>query len=198
MKSIPSIEKLIKELKKLPGIGPKGAQRIALYLLKRPQGEVAQLASALTEIKQRIRFCSRCFNLTEEDPCDFCTDPQREQSLLCVVEEANDLLAIEKTGGYKGLYHVLQGAISPLEGIGPDELKIRELLMRLQEGKVEEVILATNPNTVGEATALYLLRLLKPLGVKVTRIARGLPVGGDLEYADEVTLSRAMEGRREL
>jgi recombination protein RecR len=198
MKSIPSLERLIKQLKKLPGIGPKGAQRIALYLLKQPPQDVAALASVLREVKERIRFCSCCFNLTEADPCDICTDPARDQNQLCVVEEANDLLAIEKTGAYKGLYHVLQGAISPLEGMGPDDLRIRELLLRLQDRQGKEVILATNPNTVGEATALYLLRLLKPLGVKVTRIARGLPVGGDLEYADEVTLSRAMEGRREL
>lgn len=198
MKSIPSMERLTKELKKLPGIGSKGAQRIALYLLKRPPEEVAALATALREVKERIRFCSRCFNLTEKDPCDFCTDPSRDQNLICVVEEANDLLAIERTGGYKGLYHVLQGAISPLEGMGPDDLRIKELLQRLQESQGKEVILATNPNTVGEATALYLVRLLKPLGVKITRIARGVPVGGDLEYADEVTLSRAMEGRREL
>jgi recombination protein RecR len=189
-----TVETAIVELSKLPGIGRKTAQRLAFHLLKVQRGEVEALANALVALKDKVLACSRCFNLTDSDPCTICANAKREQNTLCVVEEANDVLALEKTGEFRGLYHVLGGALSPLDGIGPDDLRIRELLARLQNGVVE-VILATNPNTEGEATAIYLSNLIKPLGVKVTRIARGLPVGGDLEYSDEVTLSRALAGR---
>jgi len=189
-----TVETAIVELSKLPGIGRKTAQRLAFHLLKCPRNEVDALATALVALKEKVRTCSRCFNLTDTDPCALCANTKREQTLLCVVEEANDVLALEKTGEFRGLYHVLGGALSPLDGIGPDNLRIRELLARLQGG-VMEVILATNPNTEGEATAIYLANLIKPLGVKISRIARGLPVGGDLEYSDEVTLSRALAGR---
>ena len=189
-----SVEKAISELTKLPGIGRKSAQRLVFYLLKSPKEEVVQLAEALVSIKERVLFCSICFNITEQDPCFICSDEQRDRSLLCVVEEANDVLALEKTGQYHGLYHVLGGALSPLEGIGPEDLHIKELLARIN-GSIKEIIIATNPNAEGEATAIYLEKLIKPLGVKLTRIARGIPVGGDLEYADEITLSRALEGR---
>jgi recombination protein RecR len=189
-----SMEKAISELSKLPGIGRKSAQRLVFYLLKAQKYEVRSLAEAIIAIKEKIKFCSTCFNITENDPCKICTSETRDRSLICVVEEANDVLAVEKTARYKGLYHVLGGALSPLEGIGPDDLHIRELLARLN-GSTGEVIIATNPNTEGEATALYLEKLMKPLNLKLTRIARGLPVGGDLEYADEITLTRALEGR---
>ncbi|RMD90106.1 MAG: recombination protein RecR [Calditrichaeota bacterium] len=189
-----SVEKAISELTKLPGIGRKSAQRLVFYLLKSSKEEVVQLAEALVSIKERVLFCSICFNITEQDPCFICSDEQRDRSVLCVVEEANDVLALEKTGQYHGLYHVLGGALSPLEGIGPEDLHIKELLARIN-GSIKEVIVATNPNAEGEATAIYLEKLIKPLGVKLTRIARGIPVGGDLEYADEITLSRALEGR---
>lgn len=192
------IARLIEELAKLPGIGPKTAQRLAFYLLHRPLDEVQGLARAITEAKEKTRYCSVCSNLTDVDPCAICSNPGRDPKLLCVVEEPKDVVAMEKTREYRGNYHVLQGAISPMEGIGPDDIRIKELLTRLGDGQVEEVILATNPNIEGEATAMYLARLLKPMGLKVTRIARGLPVGGDLEYADEVTLSKALEGRREI
>lgn len=192
------VARLIEALQRLPGIGPKTAQRLTFFLLKRPAEEVRELAAALVAVKERIVYCRTCFNVTDEDPCRICTDPTRDARLLCVVEEPNDLLAMERTGEYRGRYHVLLGALSPLDGIGPEDLKIRELLARLEGGETTEVILATNPNVEGEATALYLARLLKPLGLKVTRIARGLPVGGDLEYADQVTLSKALEGRREI
>jgi recombination protein RecR len=182
----------------LPGIGPKTAQRLTFHLLKQPEGAVRELADALVELKARVVHCSRCFNVTDEDPCRICADPARDVGLLCVVEEPNDLLAMERTGEYHGRYHVLLGALSPLDGIGPDELKVRELLQRLSAAGVREVILATNPNVEGDATAIYLAKLLRPLGLRVTRIARGLPVGGDLEYADEVTLARALEGRKEM
>jgi recombination protein RecR len=185
-------------LEKLPGIGPKTAQRLTFFLLKRPASEVAALAEALGRMKAQIIHCSVCFNVTEEDPCRICTDPTRVASLLCIVEEPNDLLAMERTGQYRGRYHVLLGALSPLDGIGPEDLRVRELLARLEGQPVEEVILATNPNVEGEATAIYLAKLLKPFGMRVTRIARGLPVGGDIEYADEVTLGKALEGRREM
>jgi recombination protein RecR len=190
------VARLIEEFNKLPGIGPKTAQRLTFHLLRMPAEEARGLAEAIVEVKERIGFCSTCFNITESDPCWVCRGA-RDRSMICVVEEPLDVLALERTGHYKGLYHVLHGAISPMEGIGPEELRIRELLGRLGEG-VQEVILATNPNLEGEATAMYLTKLLTPLGPLVTRLARGLPVGGDLEYADEVTLTRALEGRREL
>ncbi|MDP3767917.1 MAG: recombination mediator RecR [Dehalococcoidia bacterium] len=189
--------RLIDALQRLPGIGPKTAQRLTFFLLKRPAEEVRELAESLIAVKERIVYCRTCFNVTDEDPCRLCADPARDPRILCVVEEPNDLLAMERTGEFRGRYHVLLGALSPLDGIGPDDLKVRELLVRLEAGGTTEVILATNPNVEGEATALYLARLLRPLGVRVTRIARGLPVGGDLEYADQVTLSKALEGRRE-
>lgn len=194
----PAVGRLIEALQRLPGIGPKTAQRLTFHLLKQPEAAVRELAEALSELKARVLHCSRCFNVTDADPCRICADPGRDVGLLCVVEEPNDLLAMERTGEYRGRYHVLLGALSPLDGIGPDELKVRELLKRLEVERVREVILATNPNVEGDATAIYLAKLLRPLGVRVTRIARGLPVGGDLEYADEVTLARALEGRKEM
>ena len=194
----PAVSRLIDALQRLPGIGPKTAQRLTFHLLKRSAEEVRDLADAIADLKARVVHCSRCFNVTDEDPCRICADPARDAGLLCVVEEPNDLLAMERTGEYRGRYHVLLGALSPLEGVGPDELKVRELLQRLEADRVHEVILATNPNVEGDATAIYLAKLLRPLGVRVTRIARGLPVGGDLEYADEVTLARALEGRKEM
>jgi recombination protein RecR len=192
------VARLIEALQRLPGIGPKTAQRLTFFLLKRPADEVRELSESLMAVKERIVSCRSCFNVTDEDPCRICADPRRDDRVLCVVEEPNDLLAMERTGEFRGRYHVLLGALSPLDGIGPDDIKVRELLARLDGGGVAEVILATNPNVEGEATALYLAKLLRPLGVKVTRIARGLPVGGDLEYADQVTLSKALEGRREI
>jgi recombination protein RecR len=194
----PPLGRLIDALERLPGIGPKTAQRLAFHLLKQPVGAVRELAEALLALKEHVRNCPRCFNVTDRDPCRICADVSRDAGLVCVVEEPNDLLAMERTGEYRGRYHVLLGALSPLDGIGPDELKVRELLARLEADSVREVILATNPNVEGEATAIYLAKLLRPLGMRVTRIARGLPVGGDLEYADEVTLARALEGRREM
>jgi recombination protein RecR len=192
------VARLIDALQKLPGIGPKTAQRLTFFLLKRPVEEVAALSEAIVRVKAQIVNCSVCFNVTEEDPCRICADPARDARLLCVVEEPNDLLAIERTRQYRGRYHVLLGALSPLDGIGPEDLRVRELLARLEGQPVDEVILATNPNVEGEATAIYLAKLLKPLAGRVTRIARGLPVGGDLEYADEVTLGKALEGRKEM
>jgi recombination protein RecR len=193
------VARLIDALQRLPGIGPKTAQRLTFFLLKRPAEEVRELSSSLMAVKEQIGYCTICFNVTDQDPCRICSDPARDNNLLCVVEEPNDLLAMERTGEYKGRYHVLLGALSPLDGVGPDDLKVRELLVRLDAGTgTTEIILATNPNVEGEATALYLARLLRPLGVRITRIARGLPVGGDLEYADQVTLSKALEGRREI
>jgi recombination protein RecR len=189
-----AVERAVHELSKLPGIGRKSAQRLVFFMLKVPEEEVRALAQALSELHEKVRYCSRCFNITEQDPCPICRDEMRDRRMICVVEEANDVVALEKTGEFKGLYHVLGGALSPLDGIGPDDLKIKELLVRLPAG-VEEIILATNPNTEGEATALYLTRLLKPMEIKLSRIARGIPVGADIEYADEMTLSRAMEGR---
>lgn len=189
-----SIQLAIDELSKLPGIGKKSAQRLVFFLLKIPKSEVIALAKSLVDIKNKANFCSICFNITEQEPCSICRNDNRDRSMICVVEEANDVIALEKTGEYKGLYHVLGGALSPLDGIGPDDLKIKELLSRLTD-EVKEVIIATNPNTEGEATAIYLFRLIKPMGIKVTRIARGIPVGTDLEYADQLTLTRAIEGR---
>src|SRR5262245_4344019 len=192
------VARLIELLQRLPGIGPKTAQRLTFFLLKQPADQVAGLADSLTQLKALIVHCSVCFNVTQENPCRICGDPRRDSRVLCVVEEPNDLLALEKTGEFRGRYHVLLGALSPLDGIGPEDLKVRELLTRLEREPVEEIILATNPSVEGEATAIYLAKLLKPFALRITRIARGLPVGGDLEYADEVTLSKALEGRRDM
>lgn len=190
------VQTLIDELGRLPGVGPKSAQRIAFHLLKIPADDVTRLAAAITDAKQRVRFCERCFNVAEDTLCPICADPNRDSTIVCVVEESRDIVALEKTGEFRGRYHVLLGAMSPLDGIGPEQLKVRELVTRLGSEDIQEIILCTNPNTEGEVTAMYLARLLKPLGVTVTRIASGLPVGGDLEYADELTLGRALEGRR--
>ena len=192
------VQSLVDELGRLPGIGPKSAQRIAFYLLKTAPEDAKRLARAIIEAKERVSWCRRCFNFAEGELCVYCRDDRRDSTLLCVVEEPRDIVAVERTQEYRGRYHVLLGAISPIEGIGPDQLKVKELLARVNDEGVKEVILATNPNIEGEATAMYLARLLKPLGLRVTRIASGLPVGGDLEYADEVTLGRALEGRREV
>jgi recombination protein RecR len=192
------VQDLIDELGRLPGVGPKSAQRIAFHLLKLPKDDALRLARAIGEVKERVSFCRRCFNIAEGEECGLCADPRRDGHIVCVVEEPKDIVAVEKTGEFKGRYHVLQGAISPIEGIGPDQLRVRELLIRIEPEGIEEIILCTNPNLEGEATALYLGRLIKPLGISVTRIASGMPVGGDLEYADELTLGRALEGRREV
>ena len=192
------VQALVDELGRLPGVGPKSAQRIAYHILKTPAEDARRLADAITEAKARVTWCQTCFNIAEGGQCHFCRDERRDRTIVCVVEEPRDIVAIERTREFSGCYHVLQGAISPIEGIGPEQLRVRELLLRLEPEGVVEVILATNPNIEGEATAMYLAKLLKPLGVKVTRIASGLPVGGDLEYADEVTLGRALEGRREV
>jgi len=191
------LTRLIEELQRLPGIGPKGAQRLAFHILKTPREHVDRLCDALRELKERVTYCSVCNNITDVDPCVFCSSDARDPHVICVVEEPQNVTGIEKTREFKGLYHVLMGALSPLQGIGPDDLKIKGLLARVGNG-VTEIILATNPNVEGEATAIYLARLLKPLGVKVTRIAMGVPVGSDLEYADEVTMHKALEGRREV
>jgi len=191
------LTRLIEELQRLPGIGPKGAQRLAFHILKTPREHTDRLAAALREVKERVTYCSVCNNITDADPCAFCRNDARDPHVICVVEEPQNVAAIEKTREFKGKYHVLMGALSPLQGIGPDDLKIKSLLARVDNG-VTEIILATNPNVEGEATAIYLARLLKPLGVKVTRIAMGVPVGSDLEYADEVTMHKALEGRREV
>ena len=190
--------RLIDEFHKLPGIGPKSAQRLAYYLLRMPTVDAQALAAAILEVKERVTLCSICMNVTEVDPCRVCSGDRRERTIICVVEEPLDILALERSRSYHGLYHVLHGAISPMDAIGPEDLKMTELLQRLRSDEVREIILATNPNLEGEATAMYLTRLLKPLGVKVTRLARGLPMGGDLEYADDVTLARALEGRQEM
>ncbi|MDP9386993.1 MAG: recombination mediator RecR [Actinomycetota bacterium] len=197
------VQDLIDELGRLPGVGPKSAQRIAFHLLRLPKHDALRLAGAIGQVKEKVAFCHRCFNVAEvpstgETQCTICLDTRRDPTVLCVVEEPRDIVAVEKTQEYRGRYHVLQGAISPIEGIGPDQLRVRELLARLEPEGVVEVILCTNPNIEGEATAMYLARLLGPLGVRVTRIASGLPVGGDLEYADELTLGRALQGRREV
>jgi len=190
------VQDLIDELGRLPGVGPKSAQRIAFYLLDADPTDVRRLADVLVEVKEKVRFCQVCGNVAEDELCRICRDPRRDLSVLCVVEESKDVVAIERTREFRGRYHVLGGAISPIEGIGPDDLRVKELLQRLADGTVQEVILATDPNLEGEATATYLTRTLRPIGLRVTRLASGLPVGGDLEYADEVTLGRAFEGRR--
>lgn len=192
------IARLIEELTKLPGIGPKTAQRLAFHLLHMPKETVRGLTAAIGEARERIHYCSSCWTLTDVDPCAICRNPGRDRTAICVVEEPRDVVAMEKTREYKGLYHVLHGAINPMEGVMPEDIRIRELLGRLSDQAVKEVIVCTNPTTEGETTAIYLARMIKPLGIKVTRIARGLPVGGDLEYADEVTLAKALEGRREM
>ena len=189
--------RLIEELQRLPGVGPKGAQRLAFHVLKTPRDDVDRLADAMRDVKEQVTYCSICSNITDVDPCAFCSSADRDQHVICVVEEPQNVAAIEKTREFRGVYHVLMGALSPLRGIGPDDLKIAGLLRRVSDG-ASEVILATNPNVEGEATAIYLARLLKPLGVKVTRIAMGVPVGSDLEYADEITMHKALEGRREV
>jgi len=191
-----AVQDLIDELGRLPGIGPKSAQRIAFHLLSADPADVARLAATLVRVKDEVKFCTICGNVAEAEQCKICRDPRRDESVICVVEESKDVVAIERTREFRGRYHVLGGAISPIEGIGPDDLRVRELMIRLQNGAITELILATDPNLEGEATATYLARLIKPMGLRVTRLASGLPVGGDLEYADEVTLGRAFEGRR--
>jgi len=201
MKILPQpIQNLIDELSKLPGIGTKSAQRLAFYLLRCPDQDINNLAQTIGNLKKKIKFCEQCFNLSEQNLCPICRDPERDKSMICVVEDPLDIVALEKTGEYKGIYHVLHGVISPVDGLGPEQLKIKELISRIKQNKdkMKEIILATNPSLEGEATAMYLLRQLKPLGIKVTRIARGLPVGGDLEYADEITLTNALKGRTEI
>ena len=192
----PAVQTLIDELGKLPGVGPKSAQRIAFHLVKLSEEDAIRLSTAIREAKEKVRFCEKCFNMSDEPICEICSDSRRDPSLVCVVEEPRDIVAVERTQEYKGFYHVLQGAINPIDGIGPEQLRVKELLTRLQENPISEVILCTNPNIEGEATAMYLARLLEPLGLSITRIASGLPVGGDLEYADELTLGRALEGSR--
>jgi recombination protein RecR len=197
LSSSQTMEKLIREFSKLPGIGRKTATRLAFWILKRDPKEVTEFADAIRDARQKVKACSICFNITESDPCEICRSERRDRSLICVVEEANDLMALEKTGQYTGLYHVLGGALSPLDGIGPEQLHVKELIERLRSDEVKEVIIATNPNVEGEATAAFLAKLIKPIGVKVTRIARGLPVGSDLEYADDTTLGQAISNRRD-
>ena len=192
------VVRLIEEFHKLPGIGPKSAQRLTYHILRAPAEEATALAQAIVEVKEKIAFCSVCQNVTDSDPCLICANPERDPSLLCVVEEPLDILALERTGSYNGVYHVIHGVLSPMDGVGPEDLKVEELLARLKGGSVQEVILATNPNLEGEATSMYLSRLLRPLGVRVTLLARGLPSGADLEYADDLTLTRALEGRQEM
>lgn len=190
------VQDLIDELGRLPGVGPKSAQRIAFHILQADPADVRRLAHVLAEVKEKVRFCVTCGNVAQDEQCRVCQDPRRDPAIICVVEESKDVVAVERTREFRGRYHVLGGAISPIEGVGPDDLRIRELLVRLADGTVTELILATDPNLEGEATATYLARMIKPMGLKVTRLASGLPVGGDLEYADEVTLGRAFEGRR--
>lgn len=192
------IARLIEELTKLPGIGPKTAQRLAFHLLHMDKHVVQNIAMSIMDAREKVKYCSVCCNLTDQDPCKVCGNPDRDHGTICVVQEPRDVVAMEKTREFKGLYHVLQGALNPMEGIGIEDIRVKELVARLGDGKVREVILCTNPNTEGETTAMYIARYIKPLGVKVTRIARGLPMGGDLEYADEVTLAKALEGRREI
>ena len=192
------LTRLVEQLQKLPGIGAKGAQRLAFHLLKNPREDAERLCEAIRDVKERVTYCSVCNNITDADPCTYCTNPARDPRIICVVEEPQNVTVVEKTREFRGVYHVLMGALSPLQGVGPDDLKIKGLLARVGEGQADEVILATNPTVEGEATALYLARLLKPLGIRVTRIAMGIPVGSDLEYADEVTMHKALEGRREV
>jgi recombination protein RecR len=192
------IARLIEEFKKLPGIGQKTAQRLAYHVLRKSREDAQRLSGAILDVKDKIRYCSRCNNLSDQDPCHYCTNPNRTPEIVCVVEEPNDILSIEKTREFHGQYHVLHGVLSPMNGVGPDDLRLKNLVQRLKEGTVKEIILATNPNVEGEATAIYIAKLIKPLGVKVSRIALGVPVGSDLEFADEVTMSKALEGRREL
>jgi recombination protein RecR len=194
----PPLQNLIDQFKRLPGVGAKSAQRLAFHVLKTPREETERLCDAIREVKDRVTYCSICNNITDVDPCTFCADDSRDVRMICVVEDPQNVHVVEKTGGFRGVYHVLLGALSPLQGIGPEDLKIKGLLTRIDRGGVEEIILATNPTVEGEATAIYLARLFKPLGLKVTRIATGLPVGSDLEYADELTMGKAMEGRREV
>ena len=192
------IAKLIDEFSRLPGIGAKSAQRLAFYVMNNDESYAIRLAESILEAKRKIRYCSQCFNITEDDPCGICSDPKRDTKTICVVESPKDIIAMEKTREYKGLYHVLHGAISPMDGIGPEDIKLKELIVRLQGSEVEEVILATNPNIEGEATSMYISKLVSPSGILVTRLAHGIPVGGDIEYADQLTLTQALEGRRKL
>ena len=194
----PSIEKLIQSFEKLPSIGNKTAARLAFYILNASEEETNEFVSSIVNAKKNLKYCSKCYNISDTDPCTICGNPKRDQSQICVVEDVRDIIAMERTHEFKGVYHVLHGSISPMNGIGPDDIKIKELLSRLMDGQVKEVILATNPRVEGEATAMYLSKLIKPLGISVTRIAHGIPVGGDLEYTDEITLTKALEGRREL
>ena len=194
----PSIEKLIEAFEKLPSIGSKTAARLAFYILNASEEETTEFINAIESAKRNLKYCSKCYNISDTDPCTICGNPARDASTICVVEDVRDVVAMERTHEFKGVYHVLHGSISPMNGVGPDDIKIKELLSRLMDGQVKELILATNPRVEGEATAMYISKLVKPLGIKVTRIAHGIPVGGDLEYTDEVTLSRALEGRREL
>jgi len=194
----PPIARLIEELAHLPGVGRKTAQRLAMHIVTGREDLAVSLSEAIIEARNKIKFCSSCFNLTEQDPCPICSDPRRDQTMICVVEAPKDVIALEKTKEFHGLYHVLHGAISPMDGIGPEDIKLRELIIRLQGSEVDEIILATNPTIEGEATSMYISRLVKPTGIRVTRLAHGIPVGGDLEFADEVTLTKALEGRNEL
>ena len=194
----PSIEKLIESFEKLPSIGHKTAQRLAFYMLDLSNEEAEEFTNSILNAKKNLHFCSKCFNISDTNPCNICSNPKRDQSTICVVEDVRDVVAMERTHEFKGVYHVLHGSISPMNGIGPDDIKIKELLSRLMDGTVKEIILATNPRVEGEATAVYISKLVKPMGIKVTRIAHGIPVGGDLEYTDEITLSKALEGRREI
>ena len=194
----PSIEKLIECFEKLPSIGHKTAARLAFHVLNQPQDQTKEFIDAIINAKNNLKYCSKCYNISDTDPCNICSNQKRNEKVICVVEDVRDIIAIERTHEYKGVYHVLHGSISPMNGIGPEDIKIKELLNRLQEDKIEEVILATNPRVEGEATAMYISKLIKPLGIKVTRIAHGIPVGGDLEYTDEITLIKAMEGRSEI
>ena len=194
----PSIEKLIEAFEKLPSIGHKTAARLAFHMLNSSEEDINNFVNAITNAKKNLKYCSKCFNISDTDPCIICSNPKRDESIICVVEDVRDIIAMERTHEFNGVYHVLHGSISPMNGVGPDDIKVKELLARLTDGKVKEIILATNPRVEGEATAMYLSKLIKPLGIKVTRIARGIPVGGDLEYTDEITLMQALEGRREL